>query len=52
MKVRNKEINRRQIRRNKTRWLKDRIKAATDSKMRAKLTEKLRRINPYLTDVK
>ncbi len=52
MKTRNREIRRRQARRLKTRSLKARLKAATDSKTRAKLVEKLRRINPYLRDAK
>jgi len=52
MKTRNYEINRRQARRNKTRRLKERIKATTDNRLKAKLAEKLKRINPYLESVK
>jgi len=52
MKTRNREINRRRARRNKTHWLKARIKAANDNRLKARLAEKLKRVNPYLTNVK
>ena len=48
MRVRNKEINRRRARRRKTKELKTRLQAAGDAKTKAKLAEKLRRINIYL----
>ncbi len=46
---RDREIRRRRQRRDKTKWLKDRIAATNDPKLKAKLTEKLRRVNPNLT---
>jgi hypothetical protein len=46
---RDREIRRRRTRRDKTKQLKVRIKATTDSKLKAKLIEKLKRINPNLT---
>jgi len=52
MKTRDREIRRRRARRLKTRKLKARIQAASDNKTKAKLAEKLRRVNPYLTDTK
>lgn len=48
MRLRNKEINRRKARRRKTKELKNRIVATSDSKLKSKLMEKLLRINPYL----
>lgn len=52
MKVeRERELRRRRARRDKTRKLKARIKTTTDNKLKARLTEKLRRINPHLTDL-
>lgn len=48
MKTRNHEINRRQARRSKTRRLKERIKATNDNRLKAKLSEKLKRVNRYL----
>lgn len=52
MRTRNKEINRRQARRNKTKWLKARIAATNDARLKSKLAEKLKRVNPFLTDAK
>ncbi len=52
MKTRNHEINRRRARRRKTKVLKTRLKAAADNKTKAKLTERLKRVNLYLRDVK
>ena len=52
MKTRDREINRRRARRRKTRFLKARLKATTDNKSKARLTEKLKRVNTYLQDVK
>lgn len=49
---RDREIRRRRARRAKTRHLKARIKATTDSRLRARLIEKLKRVNPYLHDLK
>ena len=49
---RDREIRRRRQRRDKTHKLKARIKATTDNKLKARLVEKLRRINPNLTDLK
>ena len=52
MKVeRERELRRRRTRRDKTHKLKARIKATTDNKLKARLVEKLRRINPHLTDL-
>jgi hypothetical protein len=48
---RDREIRRRRNRRAKTKWLKARIKATTDNKLKAKLVEKLGRINPNLKDL-
>ena len=48
---RDREIRRRRTRRGKTKWLKARIAAATDNRLKAKLTEKLKRINPNLKEV-
>jgi len=52
MKTRDYEIRRRRARRNKTRQLKARITAAADARLKTRLTEKLKKVNPYLTDVK
>jgi len=49
---RDREIRRRRARREKTRKLKARIKVTTDSKQRARLIEKLKRINTHLHDLK
>jgi len=49
---RDRDVRRRRTRRAKTKWLKARIAAATDSRLKAKLTEKLKRVNPNLRDVK
>jgi len=49
MKVeRDREIRRRRARREKTKKLLARIKTTTDNKLKARLTEKLKRINPNL----
>ncbi len=48
---RDREIRRRRRRREKTHTLKARIKATSDNKLKAKLTEKLRRVNLYLQNV-
>jgi hypothetical protein len=48
---RDREIRRRRGRRDKTRWLKARIQATTDARLKAKLTEKLKRVNPNLVDL-
>ncbi len=51
MKVeRGREITRRRDRRLKTRKLKARIRATTDSRLKAKLIQKLKKVNPYLRD--
>ena len=52
MRLRNREINRRQARRLKTRRLKARLQTTGDNKLKARLTEKLKRINTFLPDVK
>jgi hypothetical protein len=49
---RDREIRRRRARRDKTRKLKARIKVANDIKLKARLSEKLRRINPYMLEPK
>jgi Family of unknown function (DUF6800) len=49
---RDRELRRRRARRTKTKWLKARIEAATDNRLRAKLVEKLKRVNHHLQDVK
>lgn len=52
MKVeRDREIRRRRSRRDKTHKLKARIQATTDNRLKAKLVEKLKRINPHLKDL-
>jgi hypothetical protein len=51
MKTRNREIRRRRARRLKTRMLKTRLRATNDHRQKAKLIEKLKRINTYLTDL-
>jgi hypothetical protein len=48
---RDREIRRRRQRKDKTHKLKARIKAAPDNKLKAKLTEKLKRINPHLQNI-
>jgi hypothetical protein len=48
MKTRDREIRRRRARRRKTWKLKARLQASSDSKIKAKLAEKLRRVNPFL----
>ncbi len=49
---RDREIRRRRTRRAKTKWLKERIAAATDNRLKARLVEKLKRVNTHLRDVK
>ncbi len=49
---RDREIRRRRSRRDKTRKLKARIAAITDNRLKAKLTEKLKRVNRNLKDIK
>ena len=49
---RDREIRRRRRRRDKTKRLKARLATTTDNRLRAKLTERLRRINPNLKDIK
>jgi hypothetical protein len=49
---RDRELRRRRARRTKTKWLRARIAAATDNRQRAKLVEKLKRVNPHVQDVK
>jgi hypothetical protein len=48
---RERDIRRRRSRRSKTSWLKARIQATTDAKLKAKLVEKLKRVNPNLKDL-
>ena len=48
---RDREIRRRRSRRSKTSWLKARIQATTDVKLKAKLVDKLKRVNPNLKDL-
>ena len=48
---RDREIRRRRRRRSRTAWLKGRIQATTDVKLKAKLVEKLKRVNPNLKDL-
>ena len=48
---RDREIRHRRARRTKTRWLKARIMATTDPKLKAKLVAKLKRVNPHLRDI-
>jgi hypothetical protein len=48
---RDRDIRRRRRRRSKTGWLKARIQATTDAKLKAKLVEKLKRVNPNLKDL-
>lgn len=50
MKTRDREIRRRRARRLKTKILKARLKTATDNKTKAKLAERLKRVNTYLRD--
>ncbi len=52
MKVRDREIRRRRARRRKTWRLKARMAATTDSRAKAKLAEKIRRVNPFVQDAK
>ena len=52
MVPRDREIHRRRARRLKTRQLKARIKVTTDNKLKSKLVERLKRVNPYLSEVK
>ena len=49
---RDRDIRRRRTRRAKTKWLKARLAATTDNRLRARLVEKLKRVNPHLRDVK
>jgi hypothetical protein len=49
---RDREIRRRRRRRDKTKKLKARIEVTTDNRLKAKLTEKLKRVNINLKDVK
>ena len=49
---RDREIRRRRNRRDKTKKLKARIEATTDNRLKTKLTERLKRINPNLQNVK
>ncbi len=46
---RDREIRRRRRRHDKTQWLKARIAATTDPKLKARLTEKLKRVNRFVT---
>ncbi len=48
---RDREIRRRRQRKDKTKWLKERIASTTDPKLKAKLTEKLKKVNPNLTNL-
>lgn len=48
MKTRDREIRRRRTRRDKTRWLKERLAQTSDSKRKSALIEKLKKVNPYL----
>lgn len=48
---RDREIRRRRRRRARTKKLKARVEATTDNRLKAKLTEKLKRINPNLKDI-
>ena len=48
---RDREIRRRRQRRDKTHKLKARIQATADNKLKSKLTEKLKRINPHLLNI-
>lgn len=48
MSERNREIRRRRARRLKTRQLEARIHATTDGQMKARLIQKLKRVNIYL----
>ena len=48
---RDREIRRRRQRKDKTHKLKARIQTTTDNKLKAKLTEKLRRINLHLQNI-
>jgi len=50
MKTRDRELRRRRARRQKTRLIRTRLKAASDGKTRAKLNEKLKRVNTYLRE--
>ncbi|MGH2592654.1 MAG: DUF6800 family protein [Anaerolineae bacterium] len=52
MAERDRELRRRRARRLKTRRLKKRLQATNDSKLKARLTEKLKRVNRFLYDVK
>lgn len=47
MPERDREIRRRRARRLKTRYLKARIQATTDARLKAKLIQKLKRVNPF-----
>jgi hypothetical protein len=51
-RTRSREIRRRRARRLKTWKIKARLKATNDNKLKAKLTEKLKRINPFVQDAK
>jgi len=52
MKTRHREIRRRRARRLKTWKLKDRLQAAGDNKQKARIIEKLRKVNLSLVDSK
>ncbi len=49
MSERKREIRRRRARHKKTKWLKARIAATSDSRRKMKLIDKLRKVNPFLT---
>ena len=50
MKTRDRELRRRRARRRKTKLLKTRLKAANDNKTKARLNERLKRVNTYLRE--
>lgn len=47
MPERDRELRRRRARRLKTRYLKARIQATTDARLKARLIQKLKRVNPF-----
>jgi hypothetical protein len=52
MKVeRDRELRRRRARREETKKLLARIKTTTDNKLKTKLVERLKRVNPNLKDL-
>ncbi len=48
---RDRELHRRRARRLKTRRLKARLRATTDGRLKARLVQKLKRVNPMLRDI-